>query len=114
MKNLFKALLFLTTASLWAGNVLADPVWIDVRTEGEYTADHIEGDANIPLATIDPVQLATQFGKDAEINLYCRSGGRAGQAKEILEAAGFTNITNVGGIDDVRDLRDIAMSSSAQ
>jgi len=91
-----------------------DSVWIDVRTTEEYSADHVDGDANIPLATIDPLLLASQFGKDAEINLYCRSGNRAGQAKALLEAAGFTNVKNVGGIDDARKLRDLARSSNAQ
>ena len=104
----FTALLFLSA------NVMADPVWIDVRTEAEYTEDHIDGDANIPLASIDANALAAQFGKDAEINLYCRSGNRAGQAKEILEAAGFTNVNNVGGISDVRGLRQIARASEGQ
>jgi len=89
----------------------ADPVWIDVRTEAEYAEDHIDGDRNIPLASIDPVQLATMVDKSEEINLYCRSGGRAARAKEILEAAGFTNVNNVGGISDVRDLRSIAKAS---
>ena len=85
-----------------------DAVWIDVRTVEEYSADHIDGDANIPLATIDPDALASQYGKDAEINLYCRSGNRAGQAMAILQEAGFSNVNNVGGIDDVRVLRSVA------
>jgi len=92
----------------------SESVWIDVRTVEEYSDDHITGDANIPLATIDPDQLASQYGKDTEINLYCRSGNRAGQAMAILQEAGFTNVNNVGGIDDVRELRDIAQSSANQ
>ena len=88
-------------------------VWIDVRTVEEYSESHINGDLNIPLASIDTTALARQFGKDDEINLYCRSGNRAGQAKEILEAAGFTNVNNVGGIDDVREIRNLAVQSSA-
>jgi len=115
INRLFSLPIFVfTTLTLCSSLAFAEPVWIDVRTEGEYTQNHIEGDANIPMATIDPLQLATQFGKDAEINLYCQSGGRAGRAKEILEAAGFTNVSNVGGIDDVRELRDIARSSTVQ
>jgi len=82
-----------------------EPVWIDVRTVEEYNDDHIDGDMNIPLATINADDFASRFGKDAEINLYCRSGNRAGQAKAILEAAGFTNVNNLGGIGDVRAMR---------
>ena len=103
-----KPLAFLLVMFLAACASTPEPVWIDVRTVEEYSADHIDGDANIPLATIDANQFAATYGKDAEINLYCRSGNRAGQAKAILEAAGFTHVNNMGGIDDVRALRSPA------
>lgn len=89
-------------------------VWIDVRTVEEYNEDHIDGDLNIPLQVIDVDEFASMFSKDAEINLYCRSGNRAGQAKQILEAAGFTNVNNRGGIGDARGIRNLAAQSSAQ
>ena len=114
MKNLTRSFLVAALLGLCSTVLFADPVWIDVRTEAEYTEDHIDGDANIPLATIDVDKLASEYGKDAEINLYCRSGNRAGQAKALLEEAGFTNVNNVGGINDVRELRQIAASSEAQ
>ena len=114
MKHFRKFLFTITALLLWSANTQAEPVWIDVRSEPEYASDHIAGDANIPLASIDADALAARFGKDAEINLYCRSGNRAGQAREILEAAGFTNVTNVGGIDDARRLRQVARASDSQ
>lgn len=91
----------------------ADPVWIDVRSVEEYSADHIEGDTNVPLAALDAKALAAKYGKDAELMLYCRSGNRAGQAQELLNAAGFTRVTNAGGIADVRTLRGLAVQSPA-
>lgn len=91
----------------------AEPVWIDVRTAEEVAADRIEGDTHIPLAELDVKQLATLHDKNAELMLYCRSGNRAGQAKELLEAAGFTNVVNAGGIGDVRALRDIATGNAS-
>ena len=66
------SLLLLGTRAAWA-----EPIWIDVRSVEENVANHIEGDANIPLAEIDVQALATQYGKDAELMLYCRSGNRA-------------------------------------
>lgn len=116
MKSItLKALVIFFSLSLFAcAGMQQEPVWIDVRTVDEYSANHIEGDENIPLATIDAEALAAKYGKDAEINLYCRSGNRAGQAKDILEAAGFTHVNNMGGIDDVSKLRAVAVSSSAQ
>lgn len=104
---LLSGLLFCTQSAL------ADPVWIDVRSLEEYSADHIDGDANVPLAALDVQALATTYGKDAELKLYCRSGNRAGQAQALLEAAGFTNVSNAGGIAEVRTLRGIAAQSPA-
>jgi phage shock protein E len=108
-----RALLVLLASFLYAAQVYADPVWIDVRSVEEYSADHIEGDSNVPLATLDAQALADKYGKDAELMLYCRSGNRSGQALEILKAAGFTRVTNAGGIADVRTLRGIAVQSPA-
>lgn len=106
--NLFVSLLLLASAA-----VQADPVYIDVRTVEEYSADHIEGDLNLPLAELNVAALGERFGKDAELVLYCRSGNRAGQAMEQLVAAGFTNVSNAGGIDDVRNLRASASPAAA-
>jgi len=103
--SLMKSFALLLVAFLASCASTPEPVWIDVRTVEEYSADHIDGDANIPLATIDAADFASRYDLDTEINLYCRSGNRAGQAKAILEAAGFTNVINQGGIDDVRGLR---------
>ena len=108
-----KALLILLGLLTFARAVHADPIWIDVRSAEEYASDHIDGDANIPLATLDAASLAATYGKDAEIMLYCRSGNRAGQAQDILRAAGFTNVVNAGGIADVRSQRELLASPAA-
>jgi phage shock protein E len=111
MKLLRRVLYLLLSVSLSACTLFTDsasePVWIDVRTVAEYDEDHIDNDLNIPLGSIDIDQFSSMFDKDDEINLYCRSGNRAGQAKNILEAAGFTNVNNMGGIDAVRELRGL-------
>jgi phage shock protein E len=108
-RNLLAAFCLMTAAAA----TFADPVWIDVRTAEEYASDHITGDANIPLAELNAEQLATQYGKDADIRLYCRSGNRAGQAMEILQTAGFSQVSNVGGIGDVRDLRELPTGAAS-
>lgn len=108
MKNPIIRILSTLSLSLLASFALAEERWIDVRTIEEYQVDHIEGHANIPLATIQASGTLAGISKDDEIHLYCRSGRRAGEAMAILEAAGFTNVVNDGGIDDVR-----AMQSSA-
>ena len=85
----------------------AEPTWIDVRSPQEYQQDHIEGDILIPHQDIVAQVQALYPSKTTSINLYCRSGGRAGKAKTALEAAGYTNVKNVGGINDARKQRSI-------
>lgn len=86
----------------------AEATWIDVRSAAEHSIDHIEGDVRITDTEI--VQKMSQAfpDKDAEIHLYCRSGGRAGNAVSALKAAGYTNVSNAGGIDDARKERGIS------
>lgn len=100
---------FLLLASL----SFAEPVWIDVRTVEENLQDNIPGDMNIPIAILSPESLTEIIGKNTEINLYCRSGNRAGQAEKMLSDAGFTNVHNMGGIDDVRKLREEAAQNAS-
>jgi phage shock protein E len=44
--------------------------------------------------------------KDATVVIYCRSGRRAGKAKEVLESHGYSHVLNAGGYDDVVGLFD--------
>lgn len=94
--------------SLGALPALADAVWIDVRSSLEHKIDNIEGDARISHSDIVPEIEKLHPQRDTPIKLYCRSGGRAGQAEEALRAAGYTDVENVGGIGDARKRRGLA------
>lgn len=85
----------------------AGSVWIDVRTKAEHQQSNIEGDPLIPHTEIVAGVSEQYPDKDTEINLYCRSGNRAGIAKSSLEKAGYTNVNNMGGIADAREVRDL-------
>jgi len=113
MTNLIRKFVLLCFALTLSCSAMAAQVWIDVRTAEEFSTDHIKGDTNIPLATIKAEELATKYGKDTELMLYCHTGNRAGKAKALLDAAGFTKVTNAGGIEDVRKLRKLAESSAS-
>jgi len=77
-----------------------DPLWIDVRSDSEYSEEHVEQAIHIPYTEIAAgvAELGTE--KDAVIYVYCRSGRRSGIAKETLDGMGFTRVVNIGGIDD--------------
>ena len=76
-------------------------IYIDVRTEGEYKADHIDGAMHYDIT--DMMQgIFPNIEKDEEITLYCESGNRSMMAKGMMEKAGFIKITDKGSIDNLR------------
>ncbi len=87
-----------TTAALMASVANAKTFWIDVRTPTEYQEGHVVNAENVPL-NIDFANDILQKGYQVNdtILLYCRSGNRSGQAKKLLEEAGFKHAQNVGG-----------------
>jgi phage shock protein E len=98
-----------TLIFLFSGLVNAEALWVDVRSEQEYQQSHIPGDLHIPYQSIVAGLEQHSIEKNTPIRLYCRSGGRAGKAKDALEAAGYTEVSNAGGIDDVRKERNLAV-----
>lgn len=73
---------------------------LDVRTEDEYTAEHIPNAILIPNETITDKTLELLPDLEAEILIYCRSGNRSAQAAKKLLAIGYTNVYDFGGIID--------------
>ena len=102
LKIAFIALVFGMT-----GFSYADPVWVDVRTALEHSLDSIDGDRRISHGQIVEKVSELYPDKETEINVYCRSGNRAGKAKAALNAAGYTHITNAGSIGDARLARGL-------
>ena len=82
----------------------ANAVWIDVRSESEYKAEHLDRTEFIPHTEIGEQIGKLNLAKDTPIKLFCRSGHRAGIAEKTLEQLGYTNVENVGGIADVKKL----------
>ncbi len=61
---------------------------LDVRTPEEFAADHIDGALNIPLAELES-QL-DRLDRERPIVVYCRSGNRSGQARQLLCDRGYS------------------------
>lgn len=98
-----KIALFLTL-SLLSVVALAEPVWIDVRSAGEYSEGHLSQAVNIPHDEIGEQVESVVADREADIHVYCGSGRRAGLAKDTLESMGYSNVTNRGGYEDVKHL----------
>ncbi|MGL6145261.1 MAG: rhodanese-like domain-containing protein, partial [Macrococcoides caseolyticum] len=56
---------------------------IDVREIDEFEAGHIKEAKNIPLSELD--QHVSDFNKDDDYIIICRSGNRSGMACDYLE-----------------------------
>ena len=77
---------------------------VDVRTSAEFATGHHAAATNLPVQEIQS-RLAELGDKGRAIVVYCRSGNRSSTAKQILEAAGFTDVTNGGSLGDVTETR---------
>jgi rhodanese-related sulfurtransferase len=93
----------------------ADTVYIDVRTEREFTAGHPQGAVNVPVAFPDPGRgmvmnpdfvkiVESHFAKDKKIVVGCQAGPRSNAAAGLLQQAGYQDVSNmVGGFGGMRD-----------
>lgn len=84
----------------WSMSVAGEEVWIDVRTPEEFAAGHPEGALLIPHDQIASLISEQIPDKDADIQLYCRSGRRADVARDILLQMGYTRVTNHGSLEN--------------
>ena len=69
---------------------------IDVRTEEEFRAGHLDGTINIPLSDLTARIAAEAPDKDQPLLLHCASGARSGAARRMLAGLGYRNVLNLG------------------
>lgn len=68
---------------------------LDIRTDADFAAGHVEGSVNIPFA-----QLGANFDKlpkDKLIVINCYSGQQSGQAAAVLRMAGYNAMSLKSG-----------------
>lgn len=79
---------------------------IDVRQPMELDLEGaVEGAINIPLATV-PLKINEIKEMQGPKIIFCRSGGRSGQACAFLSQNGLDDIYNGGGFADVQYMID--------
>lgn len=107
---LLLSLLFSSTVSAERSEISVDEAYqmlqenpdeiilLDVRTETEYSSEHIKGALNIPLAVLE--SRLDELDKSKTIIVYCQAGGRSTRAGDILVQHGFERVYEmVGGIN---------------
>ena len=76
---------------------------VDVRTPEEYNAEKIEGAVNIPLDQIE--SRLSEFRGKKNIVIYCRSGIRAGKAKDLLQKNNIPDVYSGTSYQNVSELK---------
>lgn len=89
----------LTTAS--SATAAQNVVLIDVRTPEEFQSGNLPHSVNVPYEQISSRIGELAADKNTPINLYCKSGRRAGIALEELKKLGYTHVNNLGGYQDL-------------
>jgi rhodanese-related sulfurtransferase len=70
---------------------------LDVRTPGEFAAQHIAGAYNVPLDTLAEHAAEIRASVADPVVLVCRSGQRARKAEDALKSAGMMNLHVLDG-----------------
>lgn len=72
---------------------------LDVREPEEFIKGHIDEAINIPRGILEfQIHNFPQFNdKNAEIIVYCQSGGRSALAVEALQKLGYTQAVSMEG-----------------
>lgn len=73
---------------------------VDVRTQEEYDAEHIEKAILVPVESIGTQEIDALPDTEQVLLVYCRSGVRSEEAAQKLLAAGYRYVYDFGGIID--------------
>jgi len=72
-------------------------VILDVRTPEEIAGGKIEGAIEMDFYDNDFQQKVTALDQEKTYLVYCKVGGRSGQACKMMQDAGFKNLYNLDG-----------------
>jgi rhodanese-related sulfurtransferase len=83
---------------------------LDVRKDGEYQSEHLEGE-NVNHFALDYINNNMHtINKNEAYYVHCAGGYRSVIAVSILKARGFDNLTNIAG--GFADLKKIGLPTS--
>ncbi len=77
---------------------------VDVRTPEEFREGHLaQTDYHIDFLDDGFENKLDELDKDQTYYLYCRTGNRSGQARQVMKEKGFISVYNIGGYQDLLD-----------
>ena len=68
---------------------------IDVRTPGEYAEGHLENAVNINFNAADFEDRVDELDKDKTYVIYCGTGVRSADARDVMERLDFREVYNI-------------------
>jgi rhodanese-related sulfurtransferase len=74
-----------------------DALIVDVREPAEFSAGHVLGAKNVPLARMETAGAEVMKRKDRPVIVYCDGGDRAAKAVAALKKQGFARLANLSG-----------------
>jgi len=84
-----------------AADLLAAPpdglVVLDVRTPGEFATGHLPDAINLDYQSAGFADGLGALDREAPYLLYCRSGNRSAQAREMMRGLGFVEVHEIDG-----------------
>jgi len=72
-------------------------VILDVRTADEFASGHLEGATTIDFYSPDFANQIAGLNRDVPYLLYCHSGNRSGQARQLMSDLGFVDVADIDG-----------------
>lgn len=70
---------------------------LDVRTPQEFASGHIKGAFNLDIYDAAFKEALGKLDKSRPVLVYCKSGGRSGQAAGMMKEMGFNEVYNLQG-----------------
>ncbi|MEI6509212.1 MAG: rhodanese-like domain-containing protein [Bacteroidota bacterium] len=112
MKNIFFAILMIATFTVIAQNgkiAILSPadfnqkiktekgIILDVRTPGEFKKGHLKGARLLDIFSDAFETEINKMDKNTTYYVYCQSGGRSGEATELMHKKGFKVVYDLDG-----------------
>jgi len=75
----------------------AEPIILDVRTEGELAGGMLPNAQHIDFYNADFEDQLSKLDKNRPVFVYCAAGGRSGKAKKMMKNLDFKEVYNLKG-----------------
>lgn len=91
------------TPSAYQKQVKKGDLLVDVRTQEEFQAGHVQEALNSNFNSGKFAEQLKSWDKNKTYYLYCASGNRSGKAAQLMHEAGFKHVYNLGAFKTLKE-----------